>query len=156
MRVARTDASLTHHNTIVFRTLKVFFQRFPGTAGADSDRGIADADYTVTVDGRVVDKGKTAADGSITLSIPAGAACTLTLLGTDYTVTMHGFLEPVNQPKGLQRRLQMGGYNIGNVDGVVGAKTDKATMDLQADNGLDPDGISGPNTRNQLKTLAGE
>jgi hypothetical protein len=156
MRVARTDKSLAHHNTLVLRKLKVFFQRFPGTAGADADRGIGDADYTVKVDGRVVDKGKTAADGSITLRVPAGAACTLSLLGTDFAVTMHGFMEPVTATKGLQRRLQMGGYNLGAVDGTIGARTDKATLDLQADGGLDPDGVSGNQTQTQLKTLAGE
>jgi len=156
VRAARTDKSLAHHNTLVLRKLKVYFQQFPGKSGTDAERAVANIDYTLKVDGRVVDIGKTAADGSVTLNVPAGVPCTLNALGTDYTVTMHGFLEPVTTVFGQQRRLQMLGFNLGDVDGKVGRRTDKAFEDFQADQSLLPDGVVGGGTQGKLKTQAGE
>ena len=43
----------------------------------------------------------------------------------------------------LQTLLNDRGYNCGTVDGIFGAKTDRALRSFQAANGLDPDGICG-------------
>jgi hypothetical protein len=155
MRAARTQSDLPHKNTLVLRKLKVFFQRFPGKEGTDADRGINDADYVLKVEGRVVDKGKTAADGLIDLSIPAGFHTELEIFGTTYDVTIHNWLEAETTVKGQQRRLSMLGYELGDVDGNFGQKSDRAALNFQADKGLEPDGIVGGGTQAQLKTAFG-
>lgn len=155
-RAARTQQDLAHRNTLVLRRLKVYFQRFAGKGGADSDRGIADVEYVLKVGGRVVDRGKTAADGSVELQIPAGVAATLEAFGTTYDVTIANHLEAEAEVKGQQRRLSMLGYELGGVDGDMGAKTERAALGFQADTGLGPDGDIGTHTKARLKTEFGE
>lgn len=46
----------------------------------------------------------------------------------------------------LQERLTAQGYNVGEIDGDFGRKTEKAVMEYQADYGLMVDGIVGPRT----------
>lgn len=46
----------------------------------------------------------------------------------------------------LQERLTAQGYNVGEIDGDFGRKTEKAVMDYQADYGLKVDGIVGTKT----------
>lgn len=46
----------------------------------------------------------------------------------------------------VQEKLNAGGYNCGEVDGVFGKKTDIAVRNFQTDNGLTVDGIVGRNT----------
>lgn len=48
---------------------------------------------------------------------------------------------------GVQQALIDLGYDPGMVDGIDGPKTQKAVMEFQGDEGLDIDGIVGPNTR---------
>jgi hypothetical protein len=156
VRAARTQKDLPHKNTLVLRKLKVYFQRYPGKEGTDADRGIADAEYVLKVAGRVVDKGKTAADGLVELSIPAGYPAELEVFGTKYDVTIHNWMEPETVVLGQQRRLSMLGYELGDVDGNFGEKTDRAALNFQADKGLEPDGIVGHNTSGQLKSVFGE
>lgn len=156
MRVARTQKDLPHKNTLVLRKLKVYFQRYPGKGGADADRGIADVEYTLKVAGRVVDKGKTAADGAITMQVPAGQKVELTLLGTTYEVAIRSSLEKDDTKLGKQRRLTLLGYELGDVDGNWGKRSDHAALTFQADQGLDPDGDVGTNTRAKLRSEFGE
>lgn len=49
-----------------------------------------------------------------------------------------------------QKRLQMRFYDPGPVDGLFGAKTEKAVMYYQGDRGLPVDGIVGPHTWRRL------
>lgn len=156
MRAARTQKDLPHKNTLVLRKLKVYFQRYPGKGGGDADRAINDVEYTLRVAGRVVDKGKTAADGSIEMMVPAGQAAELEIFGTKYDVKIHDWLEPETQVKGQQRRLSLLGYELGNPDGNFGEKTDRAALNFQADQGLEPDGKIGSNTQSKLKSEFGE
>lgn len=156
MRAARTQKDLPHKNTLVLRKLKVYFQRFPGKGGTDADRAINDVEYVLRVAGRVVDKGKTAADGSIEMMVPAGQPAELEIFGTKYDVKIHNWLEPETQVKGQQRRLSMLGYELGEPDGRFGEKTDRAALNFQADQGLEPDGIIGSGTRSRLKSEFGE
>lgn len=156
MRAARTQKELSHQNTLILKTLKVYFQRFPGKAGTDAQRGISGVDYVVKVGGRVVDKGTTAADGSITLQVPAGERVELEIFGTSYEVRIRNSLERATEVHGQQRRLAMLGYELGHVDGVFGEQTDLAALCFQADTSLDPDGIIGPATRGKLTSEFGE
>lgn len=155
MRAARTQKDLPHKNTLVLRKLKVYFQRFPGKDGTNADRGIENVDYVLKVEGRLVDKGKSAADGLVELSIPAGFHATLEIFGTTYDVTIHNWLEAETTTKGQQQRLSMLGYELGDADGAFGRKVDRAALDFQADKGLEPDGIIGNTTRSRLKTEFG-
>ncbi|MBK8254161.1 MAG: peptidoglycan-binding protein [Polyangiaceae bacterium] len=156
MRVARTQKDLPHKNTLVLRKLKVYFQRFPGKGGTDADRAINDVEYILRAGGRVIDKGKTAADGSIEMIVPTGVPIELEVFGTKYDVKVHPFMEAENTAKGAQRRLSMLGYELGNPDGNVGEKTDRATLNFQADQSLEPDGVFGSNTESKLKSEFGE
>lgn len=156
MRAARTQQGLPHQNTLVFRKLKVFFQRFPGKGGTDADRGISGVDYVLKVAGRVVDRGTTAADGSIELQVPAGERIELELFGTTYEVRLRNSLERTTDVHGQQRRLSMLGYELGEVDGTFGEQTDFAALNFQADTSLDPDGVVGPMTRGRMTSEFGE
>jgi hypothetical protein len=156
MRVARTLKGLTHGNKLVLRRLKVYFQRFPGKHGSDTDRGIADVEYTFKVGGRVIDKGKTATDGSIEILIAAEQTAELEIFGTTFTVKIDNHLPSASDVTGHQRRLSMLGYDLGDVDGSFGQKTDRAALDFQADEGLEPDGIVGPSTQSKLRSAFGE
>ena len=55
--------------------------------------------------------------------------------------------EPVKQ---LQRRLKSLGYDVGKVDGVMGAKTERALKLYQRRHKLTADGICGRATAKQL------
>jgi len=55
-----------------------------------------------------------------------------------------------NEVKELQKFLNEAGYNSGIIDGVFGQKTKSALVNFQTANGLEADGIVGPNTRNAL------
>lgn len=51
----------------------------------------------------------------------------------------------------VQQRLQFLGYFRGDVDGVFGPVTETAVKNFQKDNGLEPDGIVGPQTYDRLQ-----
>ena len=51
----------------------------------------------------------------------------------------------------LQSTLSNLGYDVGQIDGVFGLKTQEAVLQYQKDNGLSPDGIVGKNTWNSLE-----
>ncbi|MDD4690452.1 MAG: spore cortex-lytic enzyme [Eubacteriales bacterium] len=52
--------------------------------------------------------------------------------------------------RAIQERLKYLGYDIGNVDGVYGSKTQKAVYRYQRANGLKADGIAGKQTLSML------
>ncbi len=54
----------------------------------------------------------------------------------------------------LQRRLLDMGFDCGRVDGILGAKTERALRDFQRNYGLRPDGTCGPATFRALNRLA--
>jgi hypothetical protein len=155
MRVARTLKGLDHHNSLVLRRVKVYFQMHPGKHGQDATRGIADVEYTLRVGGRVVDRGKTAADGSVEMLLPASQEVELEALGTRYVVLLRGALEDVSTVKGYQQRLSILGYEIGEADGLHEARTDRAAMNFEADHGLEPDHKFGAHERQKLVSEAG-
>jgi peptidoglycan hydrolase-like protein with peptidoglycan-binding domain len=156
MKAARTIQGLAHGNTLVLRKVKVYFQRFAGKHGTDADRGILDAEYTLKVGGRTVDKGKTAADGSVELLIPAEQPAELTVFGTTYALQIANHLESDTNLAGQQRRFSMLGYELGTPDGTWGRNSDAAALNFQGDSGLGPDGAVGANTRAKLTSTFGE
>lgn len=50
----------------------------------------------------------------------------------------------------IQTKLATWGYNVGNIDGIYGTKTQQAVMDYQRKNGLKVDGIAGPQTLDKM------
>lgn len=58
--------------------------------------------------------------------------------------------------KNIQKALQAAGYDIGDIDGKIGAKTREAIMVFQKSNGLNSDGIVGGTTWEKLKTHLAE
>lgn len=137
--------------------LDLVLQRYPGTAGSDADRAIADVEYKVTIGGHT-SQGKTGADGTIRIAMPASGKATVELLGTTYEVKAVGTLEAKNTTHGVQRRLQGLGYELGRVDGVVGVRTGLALLQFQADH-APLDTLGDPThaaTQERLKTQFGE
>jgi peptidoglycan hydrolase-like protein with peptidoglycan-binding domain len=58
-----------------------------------------------------------------------------------------------NPVRRAQKRLTLGGYDTGGVDGIFGAKTEAAVKRFQKDRGLTQDGIVGPQTWNEIDAL---
>lgn len=67
-----------------------------------------------------------------------------------------GHLDPVEEPMGVQERLNNLGYYCGEVDGVVGRMTRQALRAFQSDNGLDMSGQPDAATIDKLKTVHGK
>ena len=155
--VARSSPGTTHHNTVVLPKAKIFFQLFPGILGADSDRGIANAPFTLKVNGRLVAQGQTAADGSVTVfTLPASGDAILEVLGTEYKL-LRAPLEPVTDPAGVQRRLQMLGYQKAPVLTAFDINAEEALLNFQGDSPpVDPNGNLGADTQAKLTSAFGE
>ncbi|SRR6266545_2264735 len=137
--------------------LEVVFQSYPGTAGSDADRAVAKAPFELEVKGKVVAKGETSAQGSVVAYLAAGAVARLKIFDTEFELRPVGKIEAPGSRSGEQRRLQLLGYELGKVDGVLGGKTGRAALQFQADNApLDTDGKIGALTRAQLKVQLGE
>jgi peptidoglycan hydrolase-like protein with peptidoglycan-binding domain len=58
-----------------------------------------------------------------------------------------------NPVRRAQKRLTLGGWDTGGVDGIFGAKTEAAVKRFQHDNGLTADGIVGPRTWDKIDSL---
>lgn len=137
-------------------TLDLILQRYPGTAGTDADRAVADVEYKVKI-GAHVSQGKTTADGKVRVSMPANGMAEVEMLGTTYLLMNVGALEAKNTTLGVQRRLQGLGYELGRADGAVGIKTGIALLQFQADNALDTQGdVAHADTQEKLKNQFGE
>jgi hypothetical protein len=134
----------------------VVLQRYPGTAGPDAERAIADVPYKLIVGGKEKAKGKSGADGTIVLFF-IGSEAILEVFDTPYSLKHFGAIEALTTLRGEQRRLQMLGYELGHVDGTMGGKTGNALLNFQADNApLDTDGKLSAAVQNQLKGQFGE
>ena len=58
--------------------------------------------------------------------------------------------------RGLQRMLLGRGYDVEEIDGRFGPKTDAAVRAFQSDHGLDVDGIVGPKTWDALREVGSD
>lgn len=153
--VARQVIGAITHSTINTRTIKVYFQRWPGRDAASGiEHGVSPktVNYTITSGGRRT-TGTIGEEGLIEVPVPAGGRATLEVFGTTYTVTTIPALEDNATDRGRQRRLEALGYEHGGVDGIVGPKTDRSILNFQADHDpLVPLGIVNADTQNSLKT----
>jgi peptidoglycan hydrolase-like protein with peptidoglycan-binding domain len=58
-----------------------------------------------------------------------------------------------NPVRRAQKRLTLGGFDTGGVDGIFGAATEAAVKRFQSNFGLDPDGVVGPRTWERIDAL---
>ena len=58
-----------------------------------------------------------------------------------------------NPVRRAQKRLTLGGYDTGGVDGIFGAKTESAVKHFQKDQRLTQDGVVGPKTWDRIDAL---
>jgi peptidoglycan hydrolase-like protein with peptidoglycan-binding domain len=139
---------------LVFETLDLIFQRYPGT---DAASGIQGLEYEYTVAGSQPIRGTTGADGRARLRVPPGETANLKVMGAEYQVRALTPMEPFNQTKGMQRRLNMLGYNAGPVTGTLGPSTEYAVLNFQADNApLRMDGLPAASIQQAIKDKVGE
>jgi len=152
--VPKQSPGATTHAVIHRHKVEMQFQRYPGT---DASAAIEGLDYEVKIGSASPRTGTLGADGKITLRLTAGQTAKVTILGTTYNVKHNAALENKSSLKGVQRRLNMLGYNAGIVDGIMGPKTEYAALNYQADNnGLRVDGLPGNNTQTSLVAKVGE
>lgn len=133
----------------------LYFQKYPGT---DRRAGIEGLEWVLRVEGAEVQTGTTAADGRVTLNFDRTKTGNLEIMGMTFDITVRANLEASNTDAGVQRRLNMLGYNAGAVDGnhdTVGC--DRAILNFQADtHRLRMDGIVGPITQPKIRRAVGE
>jgi hypothetical protein len=165
--LGRTSAGVDLVNTltVVLGVVKVRFQIAPGTG---ADLGIASADFTISSGGTEITRGQTNADGEVEVPLLPLLTGTVTvgIFGSEYNMSLHPGLQPVNTLAGQQKRCDiMGyitGYQLGTVgnsppdDGRDGVKTQQAFMNVQHDGDLSIDGTIGNGTRTDMTTKAGE
>lgn len=58
-----------------------------------------------------------------------------------------------NPVRRAQKRLSLGGYDTGGVDGIFGAATEATVKRFQGDRSLVKDGIVGPKTWNEIDAI---
>ena len=158
--VSKAASGTGHGNTITLTTVKIMFQVFPGIKGTDAQRGIAGVPYTLSMDGGVSTVSgaalKTSTDGGVTLFVPSNTPAILKIFDTEYEISALGSIEAQATNKGVQRRLTLLGYELGDVDGSPGKKSDRALLNFQADSDLNADGKIDTLTRNKLAADFGE
>jgi hypothetical protein len=154
--VSKSASGTRHGNLIMPRIIKIMFQVFPGVKGTNAQRGIAGVPYTAKTGNGSVMSGTTAADGGVSLLVLTDDDITLTIFDTDYLISVKGSIEASNITKGVQRRLSLLGYELGDIDGSVGKWTDRSLLNLQADSNLNADGNINNRTQTQLVTDFGE
>ncbi len=139
---------------LTFNTVDLIFQRYPGTEAASGIQGLK---YEYTVAGSLPIQGTTAEDGRVRVRLPPGETANLTIMGSIYQVSARFEIEPFNQTQGVQRRLNMLGFNVGPVNGVIGPSTEYAVLNFQADNApLRVDGLPEPSTQQAIRDKVGE
>jgi len=127
------------------------------------DKPISGKAYELRV-GDAIYKGKTDGDGVVDHRVEPTAkeaALTVWLDQADKGEYLHwvvgiGHLDPVEEPTGVQQRLNNLGYYCGEVDGIVGRMTRQALRAFQFDNGLPTNGTPDKATTDKLKTVHGK
>lgn len=115
---------------------RLVLQSFPGVAG----RGMADVPFTLRVVGRADRVGRTGPDGSILITFEEGTTTLLEIFGTTYHLEPGSTIPAATTLEGMQGRLALLGYMPGPFTGDVTPAFDRAILQYQADQGLDPDG----------------
>lgn len=125
----------------------------------DDGAALGDKKYKLTIDGKTVFEGKTAADGKIEHPIEADAkSADLELwlkegAGIDgYLLKLElGALEHESATRACQARLINLGYDCGGTGGTVDAPTKDALLGFQKKNGLPENGTLDAATKDKLR-----
>jgi hypothetical protein len=140
--------------TLVPEVIEVYFQVYPGkTTREGTAIGIPNAPYQLTpAGGGPVQHHTTDNNGMIRLAIFVGDTIRIRIFDTDFNLRARTTLEPVTERRGMQRRLQMMGFQLGprGVDGQMGHWTERAILDFQADSNLRLTGRAERRTRDQI------
>lgn len=136
------------------------FQVFPGVKGTDAQRAIAGVPFTLSLDGgkTFVNAAsfKTSTDGGVSFLVPSNTPAILKIFDTEYLISALDSIEAKTTNKGVQSRLSLLGYELGDIDGKIGSKSDRSLLNFQADSDLNADGRIDNFTRNQLVADFGE
>ena len=158
--VSKSASGTGHGNTVTMTAVKIMFQVFPGIKGTDAQRGIAGVPYTLSLDGGkttiAAASFKTSVDGGVTFFVPSNTPAILKIFDTEYDISALNAIEPKTTNKGVQRRLSLLGYELDDVDGDLGKKTDRSLLNFQADSDLNADGKINALTQNRLAGDFGE
>lgn len=124
----------------------------------DDDTPMAGRPFTLTVGG-VTTTGVVTADGTVQAQISATATSGFLTVGAGsepLQIKLNlGKLDPVENNKGVQQRLNNLGFDCGGIDGIIGPRTRGAIRNFQGKNGLNIDGKLSPETRALLKSQHG-
>lgn len=158
--VSKSASGTAHGNTITFKLVKIIFQVFPGIKGTDAQRAIAGVPFTLSIDGgkTFVNAAsfKTLTDGSVSFLVPSNTPAILKIFDTEYHISVLDSIEAKTTKKGVQSRLSLLGYELGDIDGKIGSKSDWSLLNFQADSNLNADGRIDNLTQNQLAKDFGE
>jgi len=118
------------------------------------DRPRANEDYVLVIDGKLI-QGKTDADGQLEASVPGNATGGKLILkgGKEEYPVRIGHMDPVDQPTGVQQRLNNLGFPCGQVDGLIGELTRRAIREFQAKYEMNVTGQPDAATKNKLHQL---
>jgi len=138
-------------------TTRLLLQSTPGTAGLP----IADVPFTLRVVGQPERTGRTGKDGSILISFEEQRTTLLEIFGTTFHLSPAQPLPKADTVEGVQARLFLLGYNPGPGTGDVTPALDRAILQYQADQGLNPDGdqvlsITGKPSADLVKRLTAD
>lgn len=138
------------------KMLKIYFQCWPGheeASGVEHSETTKTVTYSFKVSGRsVINDANIGPGGLVRVPLETGKTGYLEIFGTKYKVKALDPLEGLTTNKDRQRRLLALGYELKWVDGIVGPKTDRSTLNFQADDStLVPDGDAPSATRDKLK-----
>ncbi len=117
-------------------TTRIVLQSAPGAGGAP----VAGVPFTLRVVGRGERSGTTAADGTIRVTFEEGSTTLLEILGSIYHLEPGVPIAAADTLDGVQSRLFLLGYMPGPSTGAVTPALDRAILQFQVDQRLDPDG----------------
>ena len=159
-------------NRLEFPGVILKFQLYPGDAGSSADRGISGVEYRVTINGHLWQMDTTDADGTVAVSMPPGhTSFVLHIFGIDYTVNVlpsidpleslhmagQAAYDPIAHLPALRRRLELHGLFAGNVDDdTLGEEAEDSILHMQANAGLEVDGLAGNQTKTAIARAVGE
>jgi hypothetical protein len=128
----------------------------PPRAGSRAkNEPLPDLPYVVDIEGKL-QRGTTDGNGMIECTIPPNARDGRLVLepGTarEFTIPLKlGQLEPVEETRGIQARLNNLGFHCGAVDGVLGPRTQRALRRFQSSVALHVTGEADDATRSRLR-----
>ncbi len=114
--------------------------------------------YVLTVGERRVE-GSLDEDGWLRERVRGDARQAVALVGEEGQQQKYVFkignLDPIDEPSGIQQRLNNLGLHCGRADGDIGPKTRAALGKMQQDNDQDPTGEADENAKRRLRDLYG-